>query len=345
MLVEWVLGGVMVAALVLYALLGGADFGGGVWDLLASGPRKREQRALIEKVIGPIWEANHVWLILVVVVLFSAFPSAFAAISIALHVPITLFLVGVVFRGSAFSFRSYDSRGDRQQKRWGFVFSLASVIAPVLLGMIVGAIASGRIRVASGVVTTGFFAPWLSLFPLVVGLFALALFAFLAAVYLTNEATEPALVDDFRRRALVSGCVVAALALASFAASFRGAPLIREGLTDHPITWPLHVTTGLAATTAFFALWTRRFRLARLAAAAQVTLILLGWAASQYPFLVVPDVTLAGAAANPKTLRLLVWVLAVGFVLLFPSLYVLFRIFGSGRAGAASDGDDGHERE
>ncbi len=108
---EWFIGGVMMAALVLYALLGGADFGGGVWDLLASGPRKREQRALIERVIGPIWEANHVWLILVVVLLFTAFPPAFAAISIALHVPLTLFLVGVVFRGSAFSFRSYDSRG------------------------------------------------------------------------------------------------------------------------------------------------------------------------------------------------------------------------------------------
>ncbi|KYF69988.1 cytochrome d ubiquinol oxidase subunit II [Sorangium cellulosum] len=343
--VEWLLAGVMVAALILYALFGGADFGGGVWDLLASGPRKQEQRALIERVMGPIWEANHVWLILAIVLLFTAFPPAFAAISIALHVPLTLFLVGVVFRGSAFSFRSYDSRGDRQQKRWGFVFSLASVIAPVLLGMIVGAVASGRIRVASGVVTSGFFASWLSLFPFVVGLFALALFAFLAAVYLTNEATEPALVDDFRRRALLSGGVVAALALASFAASYQGAPLIREGLTDHPITWPLHVTTGLAATAAFFALWTRRFRLARLAAAAQVTLILLGWAASQYPFLVVPDVTLAGAASNPKTLRLLVWVLGVGFVLLFPSLYVLFRIFGSGRAGAAHDGDEAHERE
>lgn len=342
---ELLLGGVMVAALVLYALFGGADFGGGVWDLLASGPRKQEQRALIERVMGPIWEANHVWLILAIVLLFTAFPPAFAAISIALHVPLTLFLVGVVFRGSAFSFRSYDSRGDRQQKRWGFVFSLASVIAPVLLGMIVGAVASGRIQVVSGVVTTGFFAPWLSLFPFVVGLFALALFAFLAAVYLTNEATEPALVDDFRRRALASGCVVAALALASFAASFRGAPLIRAGLTDHPITWPLHVTTGVAATAAFYALWTRRFRLARFAAAAQVALIILGWAASQYPFLVVPDVTLAGAAANPRTLRLLLWVLGVGFVLLFPCLYILFRIFGSNRAAAAPDGDGAHERE
>src|SRR3954466_13122177 len=115
---DLVLGGVMVVALVIYVLLGGADFGGGVWDLLASGPRRDAQRALIEKAIGPIWEANHVWLILVVVVLFGSFPAAFAAISIALHVPITLFLIGVVFRGSAFTFRAYDERDDRHQKRW-----------------------------------------------------------------------------------------------------------------------------------------------------------------------------------------------------------------------------------
>lgn len=342
---EWIVGGVMVAALVLYALLGGADFGGGVWDLLASGPRKAEQRALIERVIGPIWEANHVWLILAVVLLFAAFPPAFSAISIALHVPLTLFLLGVVFRGSAFSFRSYDARRDRRQKRWGLVFSLASVIAPVLLGVVVGAIASGRIRVESGVVTSGFFAPWLGLFPIVVGLFALALFAFLAAVYLTNEAKEPALVEDFRRRALLSGGVVLVLAFAAFAASFRGAPLIREGLTDHPITWPLHITTGIAATTAFYGLWVRRFRLARAAAAAQVALIVLGWVASQSPYLVVPDVTIESAAANPVTLRLLVWALAAGSVLLFPSLYLLFRFFGSGRTGRAAGGGTGDEHE
>src|SRR6186997_1792362 len=106
------LGGVMVVALVIYVLLGGADFGGGVWDLLASGPRKAEQRGLVESEIAPIWEANHVWLILVVVLLFSAFPPAFAAISIALHVPLTLLLLGIVFRGSAFTFRSYGPPGD-----------------------------------------------------------------------------------------------------------------------------------------------------------------------------------------------------------------------------------------
>src|SRR5512132_2447517 len=124
--------GCILGSLVLYALFGGADFGGGVWDLLASGPRRAEQRALIERAIGPIWEANHVWLILVVVLLFAAFPPAFAAISIALHVPLTLFLVGVVFRGSAFTFRAYDDRGDHRQKRWGLLFSLASVASPIL---------------------------------------------------------------------------------------------------------------------------------------------------------------------------------------------------------------------
>jgi cytochrome d ubiquinol oxidase subunit II len=318
---------VMVAALVLYALLAGADFGGGVWDLLASGPRKGEQRALIERVIGPVWEANHVWLILAVVLLFTGFPSAFAAISIALHVPLTLFLLGVVFRGSAFTFRSYDSHSDTVQQRWGVVFSIASVLAPLLLGCIVGAIASGAIRVEAGVVTSGFFAPWLAPFPITVGLFALALYAFLAAVYLTNEAPTPELADDFRRRALVTGVIVALLAAAAFAASFSGAPRIRVGLTERPFTWPLHAATAVCASLAFWALWKRRFWMARIAAAGQVTLIVVGWAASQYPFLVVPDITLQVAAGNSRTLSLVLWAIAGGSVLLIPSLLILFRIF------------------
>jgi cytochrome d ubiquinol oxidase subunit II len=333
---ELVLAGVMIVALILYALLGGADFGGGVWDLLASGPRRAEQRALIERAIGPIWEANHVWLILVIVLLFSAFPPAFAAISVALHVPLTLFLIGVVFRGSAFTFRAYDSRGDRQQKRWGLLFSLASVIAPILLGVMIGAIASGSIRVEDGGVTSGFFAPWLAPFPILVGFFALALFAFLAASYLAWEAQSPALADDFRARALAAGVVVGALALATFAASWSGAPEIRKGLTERPWTWPLHAATATAALTAFAALIRRRFALARIAAAAQTALILLGWAASQYPYLLVPDLTLAGAMANPRTRQLILVALAAGTVVLFPSLFVLYRIFKGKKARAGA---------
>ncbi|MEZ4299351.1 MAG: cytochrome d ubiquinol oxidase subunit II [Polyangiaceae bacterium] len=334
---ELLLGGIMVAALVLYVLFGGADFGGGVWDLLASGPRKREQRALIEKAIGPIWEANHVWLILVVVLLFAGFPRAFAILATALHVPMTLFLLGVVARGSAFTFRAYDSRGDRQQKRWGMMFSLASLVSPVLLGMIVGTIASGRIRVEGTTITSGFFMPWLSPFPLAVGAYALTLFAFLAAVYLCGEAGTDALKEDFRRRALGSGVAVGLLALACFALSRRHAPVIALGLTDHPLTWPLHVITGLAATTAFYALFTRRFTLARGAAIVQATMIVLGWAASQYPYLVVPDVNLFAAAGNARTRTLVLIALGVGSLLLFPSLYFLYRVFKGTSAFEALD--------
>jgi cytochrome d ubiquinol oxidase subunit II len=327
---ELLLGGAMMAALCLYAVFGGADFGGGVWDLLASGPRKAEQRALIEKAIGPIWEANHVWLILAVVLLFSAFPPAFAAISIALHVPLTLFLIGVVFRGSAFTFRAYDDRKDHRQKRWGLVFSLASTLTPILLGLIAGAIASGEIHVENGVVTSGYFAPWLAPFPFVVGLFALALFAYLAAVFLTAEADaagSPELMDDFRKRALGAGIAVGVCALVCFALSFGSAPRIRAGLTERPWTWPLHLATAASATTAFGALLRRRPALARVAVVAQTILILLGWAASQYPYLLVPSHTLTSAAANPRTQGLLIIALAVGSVLLFPSLYVLYRVF------------------
>src|SRR5678815_2437613 len=151
---ETIIAGVMIAALVLYALLGGADYGGGVWDLFALGKRQREQRALIADAISPVWEANHVWLILVIVVLFTAFPPAFAAIATALHIPITLLLIGIVLRGTAFTFRTYDVQRDDVQRRWSLIFSIASIITPILLGTILGAIASGTIRVENGAVTS-----------------------------------------------------------------------------------------------------------------------------------------------------------------------------------------------
>jgi cytochrome bd ubiquinol oxidase subunit II len=119
--------GLLFAALVLYAVLGGADYGGGVWDLLAFGPRAREQRGLIETAIGPVWEANHVWLIFMIVLLFTAFPRAFAALSTALHIPLTLMLLGIVLRGTSFTFRQYHSEDDTVQRRWGRLFAISSV--------------------------------------------------------------------------------------------------------------------------------------------------------------------------------------------------------------------------
>jgi cytochrome d ubiquinol oxidase subunit II len=331
---ELALAAAIFVALCLYFVLAGADFGGGVWDLLATGPRAQRQRAAVAHAIGPVWEANHVWLILVVVILFSGFPRAFAVMSVALHVPLTLFLVGVVLRGAAFAFRGFDGTSDRGQRRWGRVFSVASTVAPLLLGMTVGALASGRVRVGrDGLVTGGFFGPWLTPFSLALGVFALALCAFLAATYLTVEleAAEPDLAEDFRRRALAAGVAVGAAALAALVLAGDGAPLVRDALATRAWRWPFHLATGFAAVTALAALSRRSYRAARAAAVAQTVLILCGWAASQYPFLVVPDVTLASAAANPQTRVLLLVALGVGAPVLAPSLLVLFRVFKAAR--------------
>ncbi|GHG79981.1 cytochrome d ubiquinol oxidase subunit II [Comamonas sp. JC664] len=322
-----ILGFAVAGTFVLYALFGGADFGGGVWDLLASGPRKAEQRALIARAIGPVWEVNHIWLIVGMVLLFAGFPRAFAVLSVALHVPLTLLLLGIVFRGAAFTFRAYDTRGDAVQRRWGLVFSGASVFAPLLLGMCVGAVVGGTVRVEGRVVTSGFFASWLTPFAWAVGALALCLFAFLAAVYLTHEAPSTALREDFRRRALGSGVAVFLSALAVLLLARDGAPRVWEGLLRSPFALALHVGTAVAAVASFGLLWTRRFRWARVAAALQAGLIVLGWAASQHPYLVVPDVTLQSAAASPGAQRLLLVALGVGTAIVVPSLVLLFRVF------------------
>ncbi|HEY6002339.1 MAG TPA: cytochrome d ubiquinol oxidase subunit II [Anaeromyxobacter sp.] len=327
------LGAALLSALVLYALLGGADFGGGIWDLLASGPRKAEQRALVERAIGPIWEANHVWLILVVVVLFTAFPPAFAAICIELFLPLVLLLVGIVLRGASFTFRAYVGSGDRAQARWGLVFSASSVLAPIVLGVVVGALASGRLGAAAhGAATLA----WLAPFPLAVGLFAAALFAYLAAAYLAVEA-EGALREDFRRRAIGAGAAVFACAALAGALSWREAPLVFAGLTRRSWSLALHVATAAAALTAFAALFRGRVRAGRAAAALQVALIVVGWGASQYPYLVVPDVTLASASAPRAVQVALLWALAAGGAVLFPMLAVLFRVFKGERAFSVVD--------
>jgi len=329
--IEIWLAGAMLVSLTLYALLGGADFGGGVWDLLAAwtkdGQSKKAQRELIAEAIGPIWEANHVWLILVIVLLFTCFPTAFAAISTALHIPLVLMLIGIVLRGSAFTFRSYDRKTDGVQRLWGRVFSIASLVTPILLGVTVGAISSGRIQIKDGIVKSGFVTPWLAPFPFAVGFFALALFAFLAAVYLTVEAGDERLREAFRKRALVTAILVGALALVVFLLSSGGAPEIRRDLSESWWTWPLQIAAGIAALSAIWFLWTRKFKLARFCAAAQVTLILWGWGAAMFPYLVVPDLTIQNAAAPSVTLQLTLAALVTGSLLLFPSFYYLFRVF------------------
>jgi cytochrome d ubiquinol oxidase subunit II len=331
-----VLAGAVLSSLTAYVLLAGADFGGGVWDLLATGPRRAAQRAVIAEAIGPVWEANHVWLILGLVLLFTCFPSAFAQLTTRLHIPLALALIGIVLRGSAFAFRSYGGQGDEVQRRWGRVFAIASVGTPVVLGMAIGAVAAGRVGdVAAG---PGFYgpyvAPWLSAFPASVGVFALACFAFLAAVYLPLETEDPALRDDFRRRALIAGVGVIVSGVVALVLS-RGIEPLQRGLLGAPWATPLHVLTGGTGVAALASLVLRQWRFARIAAASEVSLILWGWALGQYPYLVPPTFTIDTAAAPPETLTLAIIALGLGAAFLFPSLFYLFRVFKAGAAPAS----------
>src|SRR2546428_94652 len=326
--------GIIVVALNAYALLGGADFGGGVWDLLARGPRRERQRQLIAEAIGPVWEANHVWLILAIVLLFTCFPPAFARLGTLLHIPLSLVLIGIVLRGSAFTFWRYGGgagggHGSEPERHWGVVFAIASLITPLLLGTTVGSIASGALGEGERGKGEGFFqvyvGPWLTPFALSVGVFALIAFAFLAAVYLTLEAQERELQEDFRRRALGAGVALFFAALAALLLSQRWAPRVREALIFAPWAVPLHLLTAATAVTALAALWRRRWRVARVAAATQVSLILWGWALAQYPYVLPPDLPVEAAAAPAVTLRLVLAALAPGALVLLPSLYYLLR--------------------
>jgi len=345
--------GVIVVALNAYVLFGGADFGGGVWDLLASGPRRDKQRARISSAISPIWEANHVWLIVVVVMLFVCFPPAFAAFGTILHIPLSLMLIGIVLRGSAFVFRSYSYGPRSEQRRWGQVFAVSSLITPVVLGMCVGAVVSGGVgdalsgldagtagvlpvasdpgqRATSSVTFASLYVrPWLSPFTLAVGAMTLALVSFLAATYLTIEAEgDRELQDDFRSRALGAAAAAAVTAtIALVLGASRGGVMAR--LVGAGWTLPVLAGSAIAAVGSVVALLKRRYQLARVAAGAWVTLILWGWVLAQFPLIIPPNLTINDAAAPPRTLVETMAVLVGGALVLVPSLWYLLHVFKS----------------
>jgi cytochrome bd ubiquinol oxidase subunit II len=322
------LAGIILVSLSCYALLGGADYGGGVWDLLATGPSAKRQREVIARAIAPVWEANHVWLIVAVTLLFAGFPSAFARVGTFLHIPLLAALIGIVLRGAAFVFRAYGPDDPRHEWWWGRVFAIASSLTPLVLGTMVGALTEGRLPVSPGAEFAGTFVyPWLTPFSFSVGAFTLALFGYLAAVYLTLEADDGDVEAAFRIRAIGSGVLVGVLALAVIL--FAGpVPHLRALLLWSPWALPIQVAAGGCAIAALGALWMRQFARARIAAAAQVVLILWGWGFAQYPYLVRPDLTIALASAPRALVVDLLEVVVAGSLILVPALLYLFGIFG-----------------
>jgi cytochrome d ubiquinol oxidase subunit II len=325
---EDLVAGAGLLGVIAYGVLAGADFGGGIWDLFAAGPRRAAQREAIAHAMGPVWESNHVWLIFVIVVLFTAFPPAFAALSVGLFGLFHLALVGITLRGAAFVFRGPQVAAQRAGP-WGIAFGVASVMTPVLLGMAVGAVSSGRLRVLDGRVQIVGTHPVLAPVSLAIGALALALCAYLAAVYLTNE-TAGELQEDFRRRALFAGTFVVGLAALTPPLLYVEATHLWDGL----LSWRAAPVLAVGVAAALLSGWTllhRQYRLARASAVVQVALLLLGWGLAQYPYLIYPDMTLHDAAAPAATLRFVLLALPVGLAILLPSLWLLFRVFKSAR--------------
>jgi cytochrome d ubiquinol oxidase subunit II len=318
--------GILWLALTAYAVLAGADFGGGVWDLFASGGRAAEQRKAIAEAMGPVWEANHVWLIFMIVGLFTAFPTAFGVLSLALYLPFTVALIGIVFRGASFAFRAHGQAAFETMSPWGVVFGVASVVTPFFLGTAAAAVASGSIRAPHAQLATSFLDGWTTPLAGVIGLFALSICAYLAATYLMVETEDrPTLQADFRHRAMLAALVSGVLAVLSLLiASFEGHRLL-QSLTGRGL--PFFVLALLNGPLALWAVWRSRPRLARVAVVAQVVLVLWAWAAGQWPYLVPPDLTISGTAAPSATQDAMLFVIAVGGVILLPSLWLLFAVF------------------
>jgi cytochrome bd ubiquinol oxidase subunit II len=320
--------GLIGLGVIAYAVFAGADFGGGVWDLLANGSQADRQREAIAHAIGPVWEANNVWLIYVIVVTWTAFPTVYATVSTALFVPVVLALFGIILRGAAFGFRSQYGRRAGIANAWGHVFNTASTITPFLLGAIAGAIASGGIRLHNGVVMADLWSTWTTPFALVCGAFAVALCSVLAATYLSVEAQSAgdlALVVIFRWRALVAGAVTATIGAVAATLAYLESPVLWRGLVGAALPFSLGaVLIGLGTAAALLLGY---YRMARAGVAAETACILAGWGVAQYPYLIIPDVTVSNAAVPPSVLAAVVITSLAGMVVLLPSLWYLFHIF------------------
>ncbi len=324
---------VILMGLTVYALFGGADFGAGVWEVNTAMQASPKERKLLFGAIGPVWEANHVWLIFVLVAMFGAFPEAFAVFCQALWLPLVLALAGIVFRGVGFALRTYSIGAERQQFAWEVVFAIGSTAAPFFLGTCVGALASGSLNVARDARFQGnFLTGWLSPMALFTGFFVVGMCAYLAAVYLAREAKglgDRELTLLWRQRALATGIWMGVLALAGVAYVATDAPLLWDGFRQR--SWPLVLGSIVAGFLSLYSLIRERYRTAVLGAAAAVTSVIWGWAVAQYPWLVPPTITVEDAKAPANVLWLLIATICLGFLLLVPALAYLLYLFKVGR--------------
>jgi cytochrome d ubiquinol oxidase subunit II len=314
---------VLLLAVVAYAVFGGADFGAGFWDLIAGGPERGEHpRNTIEHSIGPVWEANHVWLIFIFVILWTSFPEAYASITLTLFVPLTIAALGIVLRGASFAFRKgVVTVGTR--RIFGAAFAASSVLVPYCMGAIAGGIASGR--VPAGGKAGDPVHSWINLTSVVGGVLAVAAVAYLAAVYLVWDARrldDGEMVEYFRRRAIVAAVLVGIVGFIGIFLLRADAPYLFSGLTSRAL--PLVILGVLCGIGALVLLVRNAHRGARVLAIGAVASVIVSWGVAQWPYVLPESLTFAVAAAPTGSLTAVLVVVGLAAVIVVPGFVLLF---------------------
>ncbi len=322
--------GIILIGLILYTVLGGADFGAGVWQLLAgTGSRGQHIRDHAHHANAPVWEANHVWLILVITVLWTGYPAVFGAIFSTLAIPIYVAALGIILRGMTYALQ--NAADARTRRLIETTFAVSSILTPFMLGTVIGAIASGRVPVGNA--SGDPFSAWVSATSILAGILASVTGAFIAAVYLAADADrlgDPDLRRAFHTRAVACAVIAGIVAISGLIVIHTDAPALYQGLVHG---WGLAavIVSALAGLGSLALLLRRAYQAARLSASLAVAALLLGWAAAQYPYLLPPTLTITDAAAPMATQVALLVSIAVGALILFPSLAILFRLALTGR--------------
>jgi cytochrome d ubiquinol oxidase subunit II len=307
-----------------YALFGGADFGGGFWDLFAGGAERGERpRATIQRSLTPVWEANHVWLIFCLVVLWTAFPEAFAAVMTTLYVPITVAAFGIILRGSGFAFRK-SIEGLSGRRAAGATFAISSLLTPFFMGAVVGAIAAGNVPAAGN---GDAFSSWLQPLPLLTGAIFVVSGAYLAAVFLVGDARragDAGMERYFERRALAAAVAAGALAVAGLFVLDSEAGYVHDRLLSEGL--PLVILSLLCGAAALVVLVRGGRRPLRPLAGAAFVAMIWGWGVAQFPYLLPTSLRIDQAAAPDPTLTIVLVVFGVAAVLVLPSLFLLLTL-------------------
>ncbi|MEV0637169.1 cytochrome d ubiquinol oxidase subunit II [Streptomyces sp. NPDC050619] len=328
---------VMVLAIAAYACAGGTDYGAGFWDLMAGGAeRGKRPRWLIDHAMAPVWEANNVWLIFVLIIMWTGFPTMFQAVFSALWLPLALAAVGLVLRGAGFALRK-PTRRMAQQRIYGAMFAVSSLLTPFFLGAVLGGIASGRVTVG----TTASVDAWANGTSVLAGLLAIAATAFLGAVFLCSDARRfgaDDLVDYFRPRALIAFAVVVVLALIALPVTHDDARYVWEGLTEG-LGLLMIILAAVCGLATVLLVLRRSHGWSRHTSVASVALTVCAWGFAQRPYLLPTSLTVAEAAGAAHTLRWLVIVTAIAIVLVGPALVLLYRLDTLGELEELTDAD------